>query len=244
MNGLYRLCALCGAHASTFCTSDEAFLCLSCDARVHQDNPVAARHVREIICPICQAFTANSVSGVFLPPQSLSLSAACSPVSVSDRVSTTLSSATSQRKNDADGKFNASQGSRKVIKSSKKRSAISSQTERSLMNWYMKLGLTGHRAVLLGKNALDKCWRKMSVFPFRVSLAASLLFGLKYCGDRSLYTCQTLKRLEEISGVQAKHISAAESKLKRDLKIVISKMKLLENQQQGEEDDAESVGSN
>lgn len=243
MNSLYKFCELCGAHASTFCPSDEAFLCWSCDASVHQDNSLLARHVRKIICSKCKVFTENSVSGVCLPPQSLSLCAACSPVSESDCASSTLSCATSQRKNDADGKFNTSQGCSEVNKSSQKRSRISSQAERALMYWCMKLGLTGDRAVLLGKSALGNCCSQMSVFPFRVSLAASLLFGLKYCGDRSLYTCQTLKRLEEISGVQAKLISVAESKLKRDFKIVISKRKLLKNQQQGEEGYAESEGS-
>lgn len=261
-SGVGRLCELCNAHASTFCPSDEAFLCWSCDANVHQANFLVARHVRLTICSKCKAFTGNPVFD-FLQSVSVSFCAACSldssqndhlgslpSSSESDCVSSTLSCATSQRKNDADprsdSRFNFSQGCGEVTsrhrRSSRRNttSIMDWKAEGVLVYWCMRLGLTGDRAVSLGKNALATCWNQMSVLPFRVSLAATLWFGLKFCGDRSLHTCQTLKRLEEISGVQAKLISAAESKLERALKIAASRRQRLRNDHQLEEGNAES----
>lgn len=39
-------CELCGAVAAVHCAADSAFLCLSCDAKVHGANFLASRHLR------------------------------------------------------------------------------------------------------------------------------------------------------------------------------------------------------
>lgn len=106
-------------------------------------------------------------------------------------------------------------------RTSQGRSVMELKAEGVLVYWCGKLGVpAGDRAVRLGKSALSVCSVRMTSLPFRVTLAASLWFGLRYCGDRSLRTWQVLKRLEDTSGVQAKLISAAESKLEGVLKVI------------------------
>uniref|UniRef100_A0A5B7AGE1 Putative B-box zinc finger protein 32-like n=1 Tax=Davidia involucrata TaxID=16924 RepID=A0A5B7AGE1_DAVIN len=98
-------------------------------------------------------------------------------------------------------------------------SKVDSKAEGVLVNWCRKLGLTGSDAVPVASKALGVCCNELTVLPFRVFLAASLWFSLRLCGDRSASTWQILKRLEEISGVPAKLILGAESKLARVLKM-------------------------
>lgn len=56
-------CALCNAEPHVHCESDEAFLCYSCDARVHQANFLVTRHVRTILCCKCKTPTWVHASG-------------------------------------------------------------------------------------------------------------------------------------------------------------------------------------
>lgn len=56
-------CELCGSFANTFCHSDEALLCQSCDSTVHRANFLASRHVRAVLCSSCSCDTALKVSG-------------------------------------------------------------------------------------------------------------------------------------------------------------------------------------
>ncbi|GFZ08184.1 hypothetical protein Acr_19g0011210 [Actinidia rufa] len=109
------------------------------------------------------------------------------------------------------------QGSRRIPTS-----PLRSKAEDILVNWCRKLGFGGHCAVAvpvaskgLGVLGWMECeWR---VLPLRVRLAGWLWLCLRGrgCGDRSASTLQVLKRLEEISGVPAKLILAAASKLSR-----------------------------
>ncbi|XP_039146058.1 zinc finger protein CONSTANS-LIKE 2 [Dioscorea cayenensis subsp. rotundata] len=53
--GWARACDVCrGAPCSVFCRADEAYLCASCDARVHAANRVASRHERVWVCEACE----------------------------------------------------------------------------------------------------------------------------------------------------------------------------------------------
>ncbi|CAA7038584.1 unnamed protein product [Microthlaspi erraticum] len=51
-----RPCDTCRSAASTvYCEADSAYLCTTCDARVHSANPVASRHERVRVCQSCES---------------------------------------------------------------------------------------------------------------------------------------------------------------------------------------------
>lgn len=50
-----RVCEFCTSlRPVVFCKSDEAYLCLSCDAKVHLANALSGRHVRTLLCNLCR----------------------------------------------------------------------------------------------------------------------------------------------------------------------------------------------
>ncbi|XP_062078589.1 zinc finger protein CONSTANS-LIKE 5 [Humulus lupulus] len=51
-----RPCDSCksAASAAVFCRADSAFLCLSCDAKIHCANKLASRHERVWVCEVCE----------------------------------------------------------------------------------------------------------------------------------------------------------------------------------------------
>ena len=50
-----RVCDTCRAAACTvYCRADSAYLCTTCDARVHAANRVASRHERVWVCEACE----------------------------------------------------------------------------------------------------------------------------------------------------------------------------------------------
>lgn len=57
-----------------------------------------------------------------------------------------------------------------------------------------------------------------TVVPFRVAVATSFWFALRYIGEGSFRNFQNLKRLEEMSKVPGKVVVAAEEKLARALR--------------------------
>lgn len=83
------------------------------------------------------------------------------------------------------------------------------------MNWCCKLGVETGSAVGTACRAMRVCAERWSALPFRVCLAASMWLGLRLSLEKSALSPKILKRLEEISGVPAKIILAAESKLER-----------------------------
>ncbi|KAK4748910.1 hypothetical protein SAY87_015496 [Trapa incisa] len=55
-----KLCDSCkSATATLYCRADSAFLCLSCDGRVHAANKLASRHARVVICEVCEQSPAH-----------------------------------------------------------------------------------------------------------------------------------------------------------------------------------------
>ncbi|KAL0441268.1 UNVERIFIED_CONTAM: hypothetical protein Sradi_0065700 [Sesamum radiatum] len=60
-----RLCELCNAQATLFCPSDDAFLCCTCDAKVHDANFLVARHLRKTLS---SSFTGDGIYGLGFQP--------------------------------------------------------------------------------------------------------------------------------------------------------------------------------
>ncbi|WCJ37661.1 B-box type zinc finger family protein [Euphorbia peplus] len=69
-------CELCKFRATTYCDSDDAHLCWSCDALVHGANFLVARHSRTLLCRKCHSPTPWKASGPHLAP-TLSFCHAC-----------------------------------------------------------------------------------------------------------------------------------------------------------------------
>ncbi|XP_031097004.1 B-box zinc finger protein 32-like [Ipomoea triloba] len=63
-----RSCELCNGEVAVCYPSDFAFLCWSCDTKVHDANFLVARHIRNIICLKCKSFTGHRVSGFGVAP--------------------------------------------------------------------------------------------------------------------------------------------------------------------------------
>lgn len=54
-NSWARVCDTCRSAACTvYCKADSAYLCSSCDARIHAANKVASRHERVWVCEACE----------------------------------------------------------------------------------------------------------------------------------------------------------------------------------------------
>ncbi|XP_057544129.1 zinc finger protein CONSTANS-LIKE 3-like [Amaranthus tricolor] len=58
-----RKCELCSNLATIFCESDQAILCYECDSKVHGANFLVAKHLRTLLCHVCQSPTLWSGSG-------------------------------------------------------------------------------------------------------------------------------------------------------------------------------------
>ncbi|KAL5972804.1 hypothetical protein ACLOJK_039610 [Asimina triloba] len=58
------VCELCDSRAVLYCLADDAFLCKRCDASVHRANFLALRHVRCLLCRICQKHNGRHLVGL------------------------------------------------------------------------------------------------------------------------------------------------------------------------------------
>lgn len=55
-----RICEFCTAlRPVVYCKADAAYLCLSCDAKVHSANTLSSRHLRTVLCDSCRYRPAN-----------------------------------------------------------------------------------------------------------------------------------------------------------------------------------------
>ncbi|XP_031101569.1 B-box zinc finger protein 32 [Ipomoea triloba] len=222
-------CELCKGEAAVCCPSDSAFLCWSCDAKVHQANFLVARHLRFIVCSVCKSVTGNRVSGVREGPFS-DLCRSCSPVDEEEEdldalssSSTCVSSAHSSCSRKSGRLSECSDSDRDFEKKSQKRpprgarsEAVDPVAEGIFVNWCARLGIGGgedKHVTRKARGAFRLCLAHMTALPYRVSLAASLWFGLRRCPGKPGHTWRALRRLEQISGVPAKLIASAESKL-------------------------------
>lgn len=57
------MCELCSMRASLYCQADDAYLCRKCDKWVHGANFLAQRHIRCILCNVCQNLTQKYLMG-------------------------------------------------------------------------------------------------------------------------------------------------------------------------------------
>ncbi|PIA43719.1 hypothetical protein AQUCO_01800045v1 [Aquilegia coerulea] len=165
-----RLCELCNGEAWLYCVSDSAFLCLNCDARVHQANFLVARHVRRTICCKCKYFDGNSISGVGFRRHIEPICQSCLSNCSSDSNSSCTSSSTTciiSSVNQSSNQLNSSSKivfsggnpflptkySDEVSKNNKKKKKknrkivetrslnVDFKEEDILVNWYRKLGV-------------------------------------------------------------------------------------------------------
>ncbi|KAL4390214.1 hypothetical protein AHAS_Ahas03G0122700 [Arachis hypogaea] len=63
---MMKKCELCKVRARTFCESDQASLCWTCDANVHGANFLVARHSRTLLCRDCYSLTPWKATGAAL----------------------------------------------------------------------------------------------------------------------------------------------------------------------------------
>ncbi|XVF25929.1 hypothetical protein REPUB_Repub13aG0256100 [Reevesia pubescens] len=63
-----KKCELCNSLAKMYCESDQAILCWDCDSRVHGANFLVAKHLRTLLCHLCQSPTPWNGSGPKLGP--------------------------------------------------------------------------------------------------------------------------------------------------------------------------------
>ncbi|XP_023512381.1 B-box domain protein 31-like [Cucurbita pepo subsp. pepo] len=61
--GAVLMCELCDSRASLYCQADDAYLCRKCDKWVHGANFLALRHIRCILCNVCQKLTHKYLMG-------------------------------------------------------------------------------------------------------------------------------------------------------------------------------------
>ncbi|KAM0933747.1 putative transcription factor interactor and regulator Znf-B family [Dioscorea sansibarensis] len=87
------------------------------------------------------------------------------------------------------------------------------RAERVLEWWSRRMGV-GRGCSVVAARVLASCAGRMTSLPFRVGLAAALWFAVKACGSGACRRA-VLGRLEECSGVPAKLIVIAESRLAR-----------------------------
>ncbi|XP_049411953.1 B-box zinc finger protein 32 [Solanum stenotomum] len=238
-----KLCELCNDQAALFCPSDSAFLCFHCDTKVHQANFLVSRHLRLTLCSHCNSLTKNRFSPC--SPRRPALCPSCSRNSSADSdlgslsssssstcVSSTQSSAVTQKinisssnrkqfseysTNDSIGEVNS--GSSNLVRSRSTKLRDPRAATCVFMHWCTKLGMNGEeRVVQTACSVLAICFSRFRGLPLRVALAACFWFGLKNIEEKSKSTWQSLKKLEEISGVPAKIILATELKLRKIVK--------------------------
>ncbi|XP_039016490.1 zinc finger protein CONSTANS-LIKE 3-like [Hibiscus syriacus] len=68
LQGKMKKCELCDSLAKMYCESDQAILCWDCDSRVHVSNFLVAKHLRTLLCHLCQSPTSWTGSGPKLAP--------------------------------------------------------------------------------------------------------------------------------------------------------------------------------
>ncbi|KNA22382.1 hypothetical protein SOVF_034670 [Spinacia oleracea] len=232
-----RNCELCAGEASVYCPSDNAFLCYTCDTKVHCANFLVARHVRSLICPNCRTTDGNRFSGAGVPTPATIFCNDCSPQkedSVEDGSHSSYSSCISSTGEEA-AVSSSSTMSRKRVKVDVRRrekgtAVVDLKVEGVLVNWCRRMGVVEEKdvsqVVNMAVELLSGCLDGITVWPFRVSLAASFWVAVRVCcrrggGARCLSpppTTQDLRRVEQISGVPAKLIIATEAKLARVIK--------------------------
>lgn len=244
---LTQSCELCHQEASLYCDSDSAFLCSTCDARVHEANFLVARHVRQTLCCKCQCLTGNFISGArsrsplshicqscFQEKTFHSKTITTTSSSSSDCISSTESSAKKIESYHKVKRLNKISSSSSTVSDvsreifdlparflGKERERDTSKAKGMFLIWCKWLGQNSNCDVVSSAcRAFELCLETLTVLPKRVSLAASFWVALRMSGgSRSMGTWQNLRRLEEVSKVPANLIVAVERKLARVMRV-------------------------
>lgn len=213
-------CELCRGRASLYCASDSAFLCLDCDAKVHEANFLVARHVRRMLCRACDRFDGNVVSGVgSRPVQSLCRSCEAEDGDRRSAASSSSSACVSTAESvPAPPGTPRNTAERTRVGRNRSGSASGSRAEGILVIWSRRLGLRNRRCVALALRANRVCSRKFTNLPSRASLAGSLWLAASRIEPRGISTCQ-LMRLQQCSRVPPKLILFLGRRLSRVLPI-------------------------
>ncbi|PWA51832.1 Zinc finger, B-box [Artemisia annua] len=196
------VCDLCHKQQPCiYCSSDSAFLCFDCDLHVHSANFLVARHIRLPLCSLCKSYhDSRSCSGEE-DDDALSSSSSNDCISSTDEGNSTKT--TPKTKTTSSSNVSSSSSDWK--------------TRNVLVNWCSRLGLSNSASKVIIEAAFQVWWNHRSrVWPYRVALAASLWLGLlRFTNNNYKRTRMStlLKRLEDISGVPAKSIVIAQSKL-------------------------------
>ncbi|PWA88959.1 hypothetical protein CTI12_AA116110 [Artemisia annua] len=72
-----KKCELCKSTVTIHCDSDRANLCWTCDATVHSANFLVAKHLRNLLCHVCQSPTPWTASGEKLSSSTVSVCGTC-----------------------------------------------------------------------------------------------------------------------------------------------------------------------
>ncbi|XP_074585241.1 B-box zinc finger protein 32 [Curcuma longa] len=203
-------CELCSGEAAVYCEADEAFLCWACDASVHGANFLVARHLRRVACASCDALgPACCVSG-----RVRRICSSCFPdQDHSDASSSCLSTSESAA---------AGPPPRRVATAAKRPLG---EAEAILLGWSRRMGLRGgRRCAEVAARVVAACGRTAAAQPLRVVLAAALWSSIKRFEIEAAYVesrggAAALRRLEACSGVPARLILAAESRIARRVRV-------------------------
>ncbi|CAM0946541.1 unnamed protein product [Alopecurus aequalis] len=179
-------CELCGGVAAVHCAADSAFLCASCDAKVHGANFLASRHVRRRLVVVVDD------DGQSEPSSAMDSDSSSSCVSTAD------SYAAAPRARAVKGR---KMGGRKKQRAS---------AEVVLEGWANRMGLArgpARRRAARAARALRALGRGVSAsrVPLRVAMAAALWSEVagSGCGEAAL-----LRRLEASAHVPARLVVA------------------------------------
>ncbi|XP_042385916.1 B-box zinc finger protein 32-like [Zingiber officinale] len=204
-------CELCSGEAAVYCEADAAFLCWACDASVHGANFLVARHLRRVACASCDALgPALCVSG--------RVRRICNSCSPDDRDHSDASSSCLSTSESAA----AAPPPRRVATAAKRQLG---EAEAILLGWSRRMGLRGgRRCAEVGARVVAACGRTAAAQPLRVVLAAALWssiksFQVEAADVESRGGAAALRRLEACSGVPARLILAAESRIARRVRV-------------------------
>ncbi|CAL9079228.1 unnamed protein product [Musa textilis] len=216
-----QACELCGCEAAIFCQPDAAFLCWACDASVHRANFLVARHVRWVACGACHSLdSARRVSGP-APRLVRFLCASCdpdhSPPSPSHPTASSYSgSCLSTSESTAAPPAEKPAAARRAT-AKKRRRVVDERVEWFLLDWSRRMGLRSRRPCAeASARVVAACEELTAALPLRVSLATALWLAIKFCEDEASSARgrgAALRRLEACSGVPARLILAAESRI-------------------------------
>lgn len=217
----HHYCELCNKSASIYCPSDSAFLCETCDTKVHTANFLVARHFR---LPLHTKPTTHDIIA-----SSSSSSSSTTEESTTHPNSTDLSSSSSSDHTRNPQPLLTHTTKTRIDIKLRNRMAI------QIANWSTKLHHHHHQLlnqksiIPISIKLLELCLTRLPYIPVRVAAAASFWVAIRITHHRYNNNSQTtisntsgavseIRRVEQVTDVPGKLILAVEGKLLRLLK--------------------------